>query len=307
VRLLTLLVGLILALASAPIALAGDTVTIRMEDEAGTPIAGLSVALWVRIGDADDTIAGMTDADGRVSFVVDLPAGERTYTVEGRKTFVDAIEGCTRTRLVDADDTFVGDLPPDPWIITTTTSTTYDCPAPPDGSPVIHVTYSTPDGAVPDLADASYGERRGDGLTYSSILTPDGDGLTGTVYDWPDATVGILLSMPQVSEPPDEDGCIAFTATTGSATVPLAEALAGPIHVTLDQQAEGSVCGETSAPNAPNAPNAPAITLPPTDSMPGDGFSADRPSPGWLLLVIAAVGIVIGCRQLGHRVRGAAH
>ena len=273
-----------------------------MEDEAGTPIAGVAIELRVKIGDADDLTVGTTDADGLASFVVDLPAGERTYTAIGDGTFVDTFEGCTRTLTVSGDAKFVGELPPDPWVMTATTWTTYDCPAPPDGSPVIHVTYSTPDGAVPELADASYGERRSDGLTYSSILTPDGDGLTGTVYDWPDATVGISLSMPSVSEPPDEDGCVSFSTTTGSATVPLAEALAGPIHVTLDQQVEGSVCGETSAPTAPNAPN---ITLPPTDSVPGAGSSADRPSPGWLLIVIAGVGVVIGCRRFGYR--GAAH
>jgi hypothetical protein len=76
----TFLVGLILALASAPIALAADTVTIRVEDEEGTPIAGVSVELRVRMGDADETIAGITDADGLAALVVDLPAGERTYT-----------------------------------------------------------------------------------------------------------------------------------------------------------------------------------------------------------------------------------
>jgi len=104
-------------------------------------------------------------------------------------------------------------------------------------------------------------------------------------------------------EPPDEDGCISSIATTGTTTVSLAEALAGPIHVTLDQQVEGTVCGggETWVPNAP------AITLPPTDGLPGGGSSADRPSPGWLLLVIAGVGIVIGSRRLAHRVRGTAH
>ena len=300
----TFLVGLFLALASAPIALAADTVTIRVEDEAGTPIAGVSIELWVRIGDADDITVGTTDADGLASFVVDLPAGERTYTANADATFVDTFEGCTRTLTVSGDATFVGEQPPDPWVIAATTWTTYDCPAPPDGSPVIHVTYTTPDGGVPELESAGFSERRGDGVTYSSALTPDGDGLTGTVYDWPDATVGISLSMPSVYQPTDEDGCISFTTTTGSATVPLAEALAGLIHVTLDRELQGSVCGETPAPNAPNAP---AITLPPTDSVPGAGSSADRPIPGWFLLVIAGVFIVIGRRQFWHRVRGAAH
>jgi len=122
-------------------------------------------------------------------------------------------------------------------------------------------------------------------------------------YDWPDASLEISLSLPLVLEPPDEDGCISSIATTGTTTVSLADALAGPIHVTLDQQVEGRVCGggETWVPNAP------VITLPPTDSMPGDGSSADRPSPGWLLLIIAGVGIVIGFRRFVHRVRGAAH
>lgn len=285
-RFWTLLVGLLLALASAPITLAADTVTIQVVDEAGAPIEGLSIALWVRIGDADDVTAGITDADGLASFVVDLPAGERTYTVEGRRTVVDAFENCTRSRLIDADDTFVGELPPDPWVITATTFTTYDCPAPPEGSPVIHVTYSTPDGDVPDLSDASFGERRGDGLTYSSVLTPDGDGLSAAVYDWPDASLGISLSMPVVSQPPDEDGCVASTQTVGSTTVPLAEALAGPIHVTLDEQVDAWVCGETSAPEQP------VITLPPTDTAPGNRSPADRPSPGWLQLVLVAAGIV---------------
>jgi hypothetical protein len=292
-RLLTVLLGLLLALASAPIALTADAVTIQVVDEAGTPFAGLSVALWVRIGDADDTIAGITDADGRETFVVDLPAGERTYSVEGHATFVDAFDSCTRTRLIDADDTFVGDLPSDPWVITATTSTTYDCPAPPDGSPVIHVTYSTPDGGVPDLADASFGERRGDGLTYSSHLTPDGDGLSAAVYDWPDASLGISLSMPVVSQPPDEDGCVASSQTVGRTTVPLAEALAGPIHVTLDEQLDSWVCGETTAPEGP------AITLPPTDNAPGTRSAGGPPSSGWLLLMLVGAGIggVVAARR----------
>jgi hypothetical protein len=294
----TFLVGLILALASAPIALAADTVTIRVEDEAGTPIAGVSIELWYGLGDPDNVSVGTTDADGLASFVVDLPAGERTYTAYADATFVDTVEGCTRTLRVSGDVKFVGELPPDPWVITATTWTTYDCPAPPDGSPVIHVTYSTPDGGVPELESAGFSERRGDGVTYGSALTPEGDGLSGTVYDWPDATISISVSMPSVSEPPDANGCIFFTAMMGTTTVSLAEALAGPIHVTIDQQLEGSVCGETSAPN---------ITLPPTDSVPGDGSSADRPNPAWLLLVFAGVGIAIGCRRFGQRARGAAH
>jgi hypothetical protein len=297
----TFLVGLILALASAPIALAADTVTIRVEDEVGTPIAGVSIELWYGLGDPDNVSVGTTDADGLASFVVDLPAGERTYTAIGDGTFVDTFEGCTRTLTVSGDAKFVGELPPDLWVMTATTWTTYDCPAPPDGSPSIHVTYSMPDGRVPELESAGFSERRGDGVTYGSALTPEGDGLSGTVYDWPDATISISVSMPSVSEPPDANGCIFFTAMMGTTTVSLAEALAGPIHVSIDQQLEGSVCGETSAPNAPN------ITLPPTDSLSGAGPSADRPSPAWLLLVFAGVGIAIGCRRFGHRARGAAH
>jgi hypothetical protein len=296
----TFLVGLILALASAPIALAADTVTIRVEDEAGTPIAGVAIELRVKIGDADDLTVGTTDADGLASFVVDLPAGERTYTAIGDGTFVDTFEGCTRTLTVSGDAKFVGELPPDPWVMTATTVTTYECSAPPSGSPLIHVTYSTPDGAVPELEFAGFTERRGDGVTYRGMLTPDNGGLSGAVYDWPDASLAISLSMPFLIEGPDEDGCISSIATSGTTTVPLVEALAGPIHVTLDQQVEGWVCGgETWNPNAP------AITLPPTDSKAGS--SADRPSPGWLLLVFAGVGIAIGCRRFGHRARGAAH
>ena len=216
----TFLVGLILALASAPIALAADTVTIRVEDETGTPIAGVSVELRVRIGDADDLTVGTTSADGLASFVVDLPAGERTYTANADATFVDTLEGCTRTLKVSGDAKFVGELPPDPWVMTATTVTTYECSAPPDGSPLIHVTYSTPDGTVPRLEFAGFVERRGDGVTYRGMLTPDNDGLSGAVYDWPDASIDISLSMPLVIEGPDEDGCIWSIATTGTTTVP---------------------------------------------------------------------------------------
>jgi hypothetical protein len=215
---------------------------------------------------------------------------------------IDTVEGCTRTRKVSGDAEFVGELPPDPWVMSATTVTTYECSAPPDGSPLIHVTYSTPDGTVPELEVAGFVERRGDGVTYRGMLTRDNDGLSGAVYDWPDASLDISLSMPYLIEGPDEDGCISSIATSGTTTVPLVEALAGPIHVTLDQEVEGWVCGgETSNPNAP------AITLPPTDSLSGAGPSADRPSPAWLLLVFAGAGIVIGCRRFGHRVRGAAH
>jgi hypothetical protein len=295
VRLMALLVGLLMALASAPIALAMDTVTIRVQDEAGTPIAGASIELWVSIGDASDATVGTTDDDGLVSLLVDVPAGERTYLAFADATFVDTIEGCERTLHVDGKERFVGDLPPDPWVITATTWTTYKCQAPPDGSPMIHVTYSTPDGGIPEISGAGFSERRGDGVTYHGALRLDGDGLSGTVYDWPDATLSIGVNMPLVLEPPDKDGCVDSTQTIGQTTVPLAEALAGPIHVTLDRQVEGRVCGETSAPNVPD------MTLPPTDSAPGKGSPANQPSPVWILLALVGAGIVIARRPFTHR------
>lgn len=297
-RWMTLLVGLFLVLARAPVVLAADAVTIQIVDEEGAPIAGVALELWVGIGDDRHPQVGTTDADGRASFVVDLPSGERTYRVNADASFVDSFEGCERTHVISASAEFLGDRPPDPWVITATTWTIYKCPAPPDGSPVIHVTYSLPDGGIPEIASAGFTETRGDGLTYSSGLTPDGDGLSAAVYDWPDATLGLFVSMPSVSEPPDEDGCVHATATVGRETVSLTEALAGPIHVTLDEQLESSVCGETSAPNAPNGPD---ITLPPTDSMPGDPAPGDRPSPGWLLLVLVGLGLVVTSRPFGRR------
>jgi hypothetical protein len=295
---MTVLVGLLLALASAPVALAADTVTVQIVDEEGTPIAGVALELWVGIGDDRHPQVGTTDADGRASFPLDLPSGERTYQLLADARFVDSFEGCERTRVVSATAKFVGDLPPDPWVITATTWTTYKCPAPPDGSPVIHVTYSLPDGSIPEIAGAGITEIRGDGLTYSSRLTPDGDGLSASVYDWPDATLGISVSMPSVSQPPDEDGCIHATTTLGQLTVSLGEALAGPIHVTLDEVLESSVCGETSAPNAPNGPD---ITLPPTDTMPADRSPAGRASPVWILIAVVGLGILIARRPFARR------
>ena len=295
---MTLLVGLLLALSSAPVALAADTVTIQIVDEEGTPIAGVSLELWAGIGDDRHPQVGTTDADGRASFPLDLPSGERTYQVYADARFIDSFEGCERTHVISASATFVGDLPPDPWVITATTWTTYTCPAPPDGSLVIHVTYALPDGSVPEIASAGFTETRGDGLTYSGGLTPDGDGLSAAVYDWPDGTLGLVISMPSVSEPPDEDGCVDSTVTFGELTIPLAEALAGPIHVMLDEQLESSVCGETSAPNTPNEPD---ITLPPTDSLPGNPEPGGRPNLGWLLLALVGLGVVVARRRFGRR------
>ena len=163
-RVMTLLAGLVLALASAPVALAADTINVQIVDETGTPIAGVDLELWISIGDGTAPQAGTTDADGRAAFVIDFPSGERTYQLFADATFVDTFEGCERTRHVDGDETFAGDLPPDPWVISATTWTTYKCPAPPDGSPVIHVTYSMPDGSIPEIESAGFSERRGDGL-----------------------------------------------------------------------------------------------------------------------------------------------
>jgi hypothetical protein len=88
-------------------------------------------------------------------------------------------------------------------------------------------------------------------------------------------TLTIRAITPSTQSSPDENGCVAFSATSGMLTVAVDALPVAPVEVVLDQPIVSSVCAATASPRVGPTP-------PPTDAG-----TSTRTGGGATLLLVA--------------------